>query len=239
MGRLGNQMFQYAALKGISKNRGYEFSIPNDNILKEYFNILDTPLNQNIRVIEIKNYHFDEHFFNNCPDNIDLRGYFQSEKYFRNVEDQLRKEFTFSSRIHNICSNYKNNIFSNQETISLHIRRTDYLTDPNFECLSLDYYYNALKLLPNLPVIIFSDDPIWCKDYFTSDRFTICTSNKDYIDLCLMSMCNYHIIANSSFSWWGSWLAQSKKTIAPKKWFCGKYSDWDTRDLYLPHWILL
>jgi hypothetical protein len=56
-----------------------------------------------------------------------------------------------------------------------------------------------------------------------------------------MSLCNYHIIANSSFSWWGSWLANSKQTIAPKKWFSpnGSLLNWNTKDLYLPNWITI
>jgi hypothetical protein len=138
-----------------------------------------------------------------------------------------------------MCNHYRSSIFSNTELISLHIRRTDYLTDSNFDCLSLDYYNSALKLLPNLPVMIFSDDPNWCKEHFTDDRFTISLSNNPHIDLCLMTICDYHIISNSSFSWWGSWLAKSKKTIAPQKWFSGEFENYNTKDLYLPGWILI
>ena len=160
-------------------------------------------------------------------------------KYFINIKDKIKKDFTFHDRISNICSHYRRNNFLNKELISLHVRRTDYLTDKNFCSLSLDYYYDALELLPNLPVMILTDDYEWCKTKFTSKRFKISKSNNQYIDLCLMTLCDYHIIANSSFSWWGSWLADSKQTIAPRQWFAGEFSSWNTKDLYLPNWIVI
>jgi hypothetical protein len=239
MGRLGNQMFQYAALRGISSYKGYWYSIPTNNLLRECFKISDTLPNQNFNSVRVERFEFDEEIFNSCPDDVDIVGYFQSEKYFKHIEKQIRQDFTFHDRIGDICSHYRKYNFSSTELISLHIRRTDYITDTNFECLSLEYYYNALELLPNTHVIVFSDDPIWCKSHFNNERFTISLSKDPYIDLCLMSLCDYHIIANSSFSWWGSWLAKSKKTIAPRNWFCGEFSNWNTKDLYLSDWIVL
>lgn len=239
MGRLGNQMFQYAALRGIASHKGYWYSIPTNTSLMECFKISNTLPNQNHNAISVGGFEFDQEFFNTCPDDVDIVGYFQSEKYFKHIENQIRQDFTFHDRIYGLCSHYRKNKFPNTEVISLHIRRTDYITDPNFECLSLEYYNNALKELPDLPVMVFSDDPAWCKDQFAHKRFTISLSNDPYIDLCLMSMCDYHIIANSSFSWWGSWLGKSKKTIAPRKWFCGEFANWNTEDLYLSGWTIL
>lgn len=239
MGRLGNQMFQYSALLGIAFHKGYWYSVPKQNELRECFQIPETLPNNNKDFVMIEKFEFDQKFFDTCPDNIDIGGYFQSEKYFKHIEGKIRKHFIFHDKIYNICSYYLKNVFSNNELISLHIRRTDYLTDNKFECLSLDYYKNALELLPDVSVIIFSDDPDWCKNYFFGDRFTISLSNNSHIDLCLMTLCKYHIIANSSFSWWGSWLAKSKKTIAPQKWFCGEFEKFNTRDLYLPDWIII
>ncbi len=239
MGRLGNQMFQYAALKGIASHKGYSYSIPENNELTSCFKIPLTEKNQNTQILSIERFEFDQNLLDNCPDDVDLVGYFQTEKYFSHIEKEIRQDFTFYDRITNICSHYKENLFRNQEVISLHVRRTDYLTDKNFYSLPLEYYYQSLDLLPDLPVIVLTDDYEWCKTKFTSKRFKISKSNNSHIDLCLMSLCDYHIIANSSFSWWGSWLADSKKTIAPKDWFAGDFSSWNTKDLYLPHWIVL
>ena len=128
------------------------------------------------------------------------------------------------------------------DAVALHIRRTDYITNPNHTCLSMDYYKKALSYFKDDPVLIFSDEPNWCKEHelFEDDRFMISDSDDQYIDLCLMSMCKGHIIANSSFSWWGAWLADSDKVIAPKGWFEGSNnSHLDTNNIYCTDWIVL
>lgn len=239
MGRLGNQMFQYAALKGIAHHKGYWYSIPEQNDLKSVFKLPSTLSNNNVTSLQVDRIFFDQNLFDYCPDDIDLVGYFQTEKYFQHIDKEIRQDFTFHDRIEKISSQYRNSVFPKIDLISMHIRRTDYLSDSNFTSLSLEYYEHALSLLPKVPVIIFSDDPSWCKHNFKDRRFTVSVSNNQGIDLCLMSLCNYHIIANSSFSWWGSWLSKSKKTIAPKDWFSGQLSNWDTKDLYLPEWTTI
>lgn len=240
MGRLGNQMFQYAALRGVASHKGYWYSVPRQNELTECFQIPETLPNQNTDLVKVETFYFDNNFFYSCPDNVDIMGYFQSEKYFKHIENEIREDFRFQDKTYSICSHYRKNIFPNLELISLHIRRTDYLTDGKFVCLDLDYYKNALDLLPkDVPVIIFSDDLDWCEEHFSDKRFRISLSKNSQIDLCLMSLCDYHVIANSSFSWWGSWLAKSKKTIAPEKWFCGEFENLDKKDLYLPDWIVI
>lgn len=238
MGRLGNQMFQYAGLKGIAVNNGYWYSVPQNTSLHECFKIPETLTNNNTKVINVERFEFDENFFNNCPDDVDIVGYFQSEKYFKHIEIQIRQDFTFHDIILKQCTSYKNQ-FSNAKIIALHIRRGDYISDPNFDCLSLDYYWKSLKLLPKYPVIVFSDDIEWCKTIFKEKIFNFSPFKNPCYDLCLMSLCDYHIIANSSFSWWGSWLAKSKQTISPKKWFSGNFLSFNTKDLYLSNWIIL
>lgn len=242
MGRLGNQMFQYAALRGISYNNGYEYSLPQSKIeLHKCFQIPYYPNNKNTNILTEKKFTFDSNLFNSCPDNVDIMGYFQTEKYFKDIESEIRNDFTFYNETYNIASSYMDGMFSNTKVVSMHIRRTDYITDNGFECLSLDYYKTALKRFPELPVLILSDDPEWCKKYFADEKFFISLSGDECIDLCLMSLCDYHIIANSTFSWWGSWLAKSKLTIAPKQWFSstGKFKDLNTKDLYLSDWITI
>jgi hypothetical protein len=254
LGRLGNQMFQYASLLGISKQHGYEYAIPpkeifgtNDEKVKDdiddtiydVFNI--DPKNKGISsfpVLMEKNHSFDSNLFEKCPDNIDLMGYFQTSKYFENVEEEIRKEFQFAKEIKEVCEK----CLPSDECISLHIRRGDYAKLQDYHILlDEEYYKKSLEhFSDDLPVIIFSDDPEWChlQNIFSSDRFIISENNKTGIDLCLMAMCKYHIIANSSLSWWGSYLSDSKKTIAPKKWFNEKLG-YDCSDKYLKKWIVI
>jgi hypothetical protein len=250
-GRLANQMFQYAALRGIAAFKNYEFCIPQTNYGDKWkdnklFDVFELSGLQHIgyspdKFYEEKQFHYDENYVLNCPDNVSIHGYFQSEKYFKHIEDQIRKDFTFKDYILEPCS--KN--FNFDEIISLHVRRTDYVSNSiNHPPCSLEYYERALKHFNDqIPVMIFSDDVDWCKSQkiFSSDRFLVSESYNTYVDLCLMAMCKYHIIANSSFSWWGAWLAKSEKVIAPLKWFGtdGNTSKNQTQDLYNDEWIVI
>jgi hypothetical protein len=259
LGRLGNQMFQYASLRGIARNRGYDFCIPNHNqVVKDPYGFdmkieLFYPFKMvNVRphniklldrgyapVAEEKYFHFDEILFNMCPDEISLAGFFQSEKYFKNIENEIREDFTFKNEILDPC---KEMIKSVGDAISLHVRRTDYLQNPNHTPLDLYYYTEALNRMDsNLPVIIFTDDVEWCKKQkmFSGERFMISESNDHYVDMCLMSLCKHHIIANSSFSWWGAWLAESKKVVSPSKWFGPDNSDKNLKDLIPETWEVI
>lgn len=256
LGRLGNQMFQYASLRGIAANRGFDFSIPPERVFGEIdpnvknsdtsiyttFNLGKyNKINNSILYerIEESTYHFDENIFNNCPDNVDLYGYFQTEKYFKHIEDEIRKDFTFSEELIKDCSDFIDGIDVDRKVISLHIRRGDYLNLQSFHpTLPMEYYEQALKEFPELPVLVFSDDPEWClnQPLFDSDRFLISELNTADFDMCIMSMCKYHIMANSSFSWWASWLSQSENVIAPKVWFGPSLSHKNTSDLYCNGW---
>jgi len=248
-GRLANQMFQYASLRGIAATKGYDFCIPQTNYGDKWkdnklFDVFELKNLKNIGFLPAdfyaeRQFHYDAEYVTNCPDNINLHGYFQSEKYFKHIEESIREDFTFKDYILEPCASS----FDFDEVIALHVRRTDYVSNSaNHPPCDLAYYEKALEHFDaNIPVIIFSDDVDWCnsQSLFESDRFMISDSLDTYVDLCLMSMCHYHIIANSSFSWWGAWLAKSKKVIAPSRWFGtdGNTAKNNTQDLYLPGWI--
>ena len=252
IGRLGNQMFQYAALRGIASRRGYDFGIPDSDFTDEWrshqlfevFDLVNLP-KQNIKyldgghapVVTEKHFHFDQTLFDLCPNEVSLHGYFQSEKYFKHIEESIREDFTFRSHIQKPCNEMMDGL---SDVISLHIRRTDYLTNnANHYNLELDYYEEALHHFDDQQVIIFSDDPNWCKeqDLFSDDRFMVSESKDNKIDLCLMSMCDNHIIANSSFSWWGAWLSNSKKVVTPINWFGPNLNHNETKDLIPKSWV--
>ena len=236
LGRLGNQMFQYASLKGIAAHNSTDYCLPSDTSLHKCFRIPKKGTEISYPTIKESSYEFDENIFN-CSEG-DLYGFFQTEEYFYHIEEELRKDFRFYDIIFNSCSHYRKHILS-KEVVALHVRRGDYITDSNFVLLEIDYYIEALKYFPDLEIMVLSDDINWCREQFVGKKFKFSSSNDPFIDLCLMSFCDYHIISNSSFSWWGSWLAKSKKTIAPQKWFMGEFSSWNTKDLYKKDWILI
>jgi len=230
-GRLGNQMFQYAGIKGISAKHNYEWTIPHSDFKHPYY---DHQLFQIFKLSSLKTIQnvpedypliveslegFDDRLFNCCPDNINLLGYFQNEKYFKHIENEIRNDFEFKDSIFQKCNNIIEKL---GKRISLHIRRNDYLLTQDE--LSMNYYYEALQHFDEEDkVIIFTDDIKWCneQELFQSDRFFISPITNNYIDLCLMTLCSGHIVANSSFSWWGAWLSNSKKVVSPSKWFGG------------------
>ena len=257
--RLANQMFQYSAVKGIAKNMGYQYCVPpskfksNADAWEEHqlfmpftletFSPLQIQwIDAKRPVLQEKQFHFDEELFNNCPDWVTLWGFFQSEKYFLNVRDELIKDFTFKDDIKNPCMEMMEGL---NKSIALHVRRTDYAQYGHHPIVSLEYYEKALSYFDSdRPVVVLSDDPAWCHEQplFADDRFMISESGDQFVDLCLMTMCSDFIIANSSFSWWGAWLSESvnKQVIAPSKWF-GPPLDQrnNTQDLYCEGWMKL
>ena len=260
MGRLCNQMFQYAALKGIARKTGVDCCIPHytqavddgiGNMLRtELFDSFDLDVkvgllnNGHAPVVNERHFHFDEELFKMCPDHVDLRGYFQTEKYFKHIEKEIRSDFTFKDEILNPC---KEMIESVENPIALHVRRGDYIQNSeNHFNLPIAYYEAALsKFDANRNVIVFSDDPVWCHDegIFADDRFIISENEDNRVDLCLMSLCDDFIIANSSYSWWGAWLStnKDKTVIAPSQWFgkTGYTKDHDTKDLIPNDWTII
>jgi len=184
---------------------------------------------------------------NKLKQNLYLYGYWQSEKYFIKNEKIIRKNFQFKQPLTN-----KNFIISNEiknsNSISLHIRRGDYLTDKKNSFVgvcSVDYYKKAISIISSKiinPVFyIFSDDMQWVKKNFTNNlnnKFIDHNDNqKSHFDLQLMSLCKHNIIANSSFSWWGAWLNSNanKIVIAPQKWF--QHGPLITKDIIPNSWL--
>ena len=252
-GRHGNQMFQYAGFRGIASKNGYEWLIPPEDSestcnysLFECFKMESVqPENFGFgtgRTIDTGIFHFDEELFNNCPDWVTLWGFFQSEKYFLNVRDELLKDFSFIDDIENPCTEMMEGL---NKPIALHVRRTDYAQYGHHPIVGLDYYEKALSYFDkDREVVVLSDDPTWCMEQslFADDRFMISESRDQYIDLCLMTKCSDFIIANSSFSWWGAWLSTSseKQVVAPMKWFGPPLdAQHNTKDLYCEGWMKL
>ena len=183
---------------------------------------------------------------------IYLEGYWQSEKYFIEISDIIRKEFSLTKNILSAMSKGTENLaqkISSMKSVSVHIRRGDYVNEAKTTkmhgfCTS-DYYNKAIEVLSskiiNPHFFIFSDDVEWVeKSFFQTYPITNVSriTEVDPIqDLYLMSLCQNHIIANSTFSWWGAWLSGNQKKIvcAPSKWFHDK--NINTQDLLPGAWI--
>lgn len=252
-GHIGNQMFQYAILKSLSIKYNSPFLIPpKEEFGTFYYTKLRSNIDQCFKIecergitdfptIEEKQFSFDEELFNNFPKhNVNLLGYFQTEKYFNHIENQIRNDFKFIPEYFDESSKIREDF--GKEIACIHIRRTDYVNNPCHSCPDTSFYQKSLELIPdNCEVLIFSDDPQWCKsqEIFSSERFLISETKDPYIDMCLMTMCQYNIIACSTFSWWGAYLSDAKKVIAPSVWFGPSNSHLDTSDIYIKNWIVI
>ena len=260
MGALGNQMFQYASLRGIADKCNTEWKIPKPGSTTIYYNLFDifkmssvTENNfinkENYPNLRAKSFRFDPSLFL-LNQNYNLNDYLQTEKYFAHIKDDILKDFSF-----------KESFNIEEEYIFIHVRRTDYVKLPNHHPVcTMEYYNKALKYFPeNIMVKVFSDDLEWCKNNFIGDRFIIKDNNeyykeklflkgpKEYVwyptpydDFYQMSNAVGGIIANSSFSWWGAYLIKNLKypIVAPRAWF-GSAIKHDTTDLIPETWIIL
>jgi hypothetical protein len=173
-------------------------------------------------------------------------GYWQKSYIVNEVENILRKELVLKLNLSSKILNIENLIASNSNSVSVHIRKTDFIsTQENksiFALCSVNYYYNAIDYFLNnvnqdLMLFIFSDDFEWVRANLNLklNHFFV-EGNSDNEDLYLMSLCKHNITANSTFSWWGAWLNTNKDKVilTPEKWFNNAMSD---KDLVPNNWI--
>ncbi len=277
-GGLGNQLFQYAAGRSLSLRLGYRLELdlswfsgrqdrsyaltPFSISGKERIglSLFPTKIQQfssrfsrrfynkrmGVSIYREPHFHFS-HGFDEISAPTFLEGYWQSEKYFKEFTNEIRNDLNFREKIPSKCQHILKNI-STKDSICLHIRRGDYISDKaaskTYASCSLNYYQEALSQLEssfdNPHCYIFSDDCQWVKKNLQLETpYTIVdinSSKEAHWDLLLMSSCDHFIIANSSLSWWGAWLGKSKekRVVAPKNWFIGV--DKDTKDLLPISW---
>ena len=226
-GRLGNQMFQYAFIRGMSKRYGYDFIIPDANANRfDNYGLFDCFELEGCKTgegsyptSECRDTAFNQKFLDECSDNTNYSGVFQTEKYFANATEELRKDFTFHKEILDPCQEF---ISSVGDVIFLHVRRGNsnlvgnrgekwsyQMLQDYHPLMKKEYYLEALSHFDeSKKVIVLSDTIDWCKkqDWLQDDRFLFSDSSYEvfddgasvpYIDLCLMSLCSGGIIANS------------------------------------------
>ena len=198
------------------------------------------------RLVEEQHYHFAPNMLT-ISDNSFVCGYWQSEQYFLEIKNEIRTIFKFKKSLtkQNIAIS---KIIDRSNSVSLHVRRNDYANNPKINAThglcGLDYYQAAIEYIKeriSLPYfIIFSDDIAWVKEHLKiNDPHQYVDFNigvESHNDMHLMSLCKHHIIANSSFSWWGAWLNPNteKIVLAPKIWFANQTN---TDDLIPQQWI--
>lgn len=203
--------------------------------------------NKKIEIYSEPHFYYDKDFYSN-PADCYLEGYWQSEKYFKTIANEIRSEYNLNDSSQYENSNIVTKILKHP-SVGIHIRRGDYVSDTVTNklhgVLDNSFYTKAAGIL-NSKIIspkfyVFTDDKKWVRRHFKFDyTFELVDEKWEPIyDMFLMSKCCHQIIANSSFSWWAAWLNKNKNKIvvAPKKWFKNKYRNEQTIDLIPIDWL--
>jgi hypothetical protein len=200
--------------------------------------------NQDKDVVKETCFHFDRNVLDTTGDCY-LYGGWQSWKYFADIEDIIRQEFSFDFVLDEKSEKLRTEILKSN-AVCLNVRRGDFVNHPVHGGLELDYYRDAVKLIKdkieNPYIYVFSDDIEWCKKNLLLQEQTVYVDHSYAGDkfkfyLLLMSCCKHFIIPGSSFGWWAAWLCNSpdKIVIAPRNWFNTDY--YDTSDLIPESWV--
>ena len=197
-----------------------------------------------------KQFHFDEQILRAQAGCVIMEGFWQSEAYFRDSAEMIRRDLQLNGVPSLEFNKYKQLIQDSPTPVSIHVRRGDYVNHPEFSktfgFIGIDYYKQAINLakkaLNDPHFFVFSDDKEWSQTNLPLPDNSVFVQNTgpngDVADLMLMSHCQHHIIANSSFSWWGAWLNPNadKLVVAPKNWYKDKPT-WNTKDLIPSTWL--
>lgn len=247
MGGLGNQMFQIAAATSLAIDNNDEavfnfsscFTPLQGNPSSKYKNNIFKNIKNSEDIISEYKYTETSHKYTQIPyaKNLLINGYFQTEKYFYKNKQQIIDLFFINENdIDFLKDKYKNINFN--KTVSIHVRRGDYLkfseTHPVCE---IDYYKMAIEFFPDSDFLFVSKDMEWVKNNFRGNNIFYCHNDNEVLDFTIQTICAHNIIANSTFSWWAAYLNKNKnkKIIAPSQWF-GKNSGIYQNDIVPIDW---
>ena len=241
-GRLGNQLFQIAAVLGYALEHRISAELPiwvcNYSGLEHWrhFPLLNAGKGYTMPLMGATVYNEPSYRYTPTPEldtSIDLHGYFQSSKHFLGHDDYIRSMLT------PVAPYIPRKL--NEQSLAIHVRRGDYLKTPH-GCLGMDYYLNAIEMMDSFGKIkhinVFTDDVDWCRKNFKDKRASFHSHENPVVDLAKMVAHQRIIIANSSFSWWGAFLSHPYKiVISPDRWFGG--GDISDKDVFEKNWIKL
>ncbi len=284
MGGLGNQMFQYAFGRSLANKfrkklvldvdflldrtpklnfvfRDFDLDIFRLNTfdffnaeMKEKFRKKKMFSKGTVHLIE-EGFHFQDFVELNKFSRFYLDGYWQSYKYFQEIQDVIKHEFQFLEPLNPVQQDLLNRIHATK-SICINFRRADFVSIASaiqtHGTPTLKYYHDALTFLINtigqdIELFIFSDDVEWCRTNFKTNYPMFFVDHQTYKGdrfsayLNLMTNCKHFIIPNSTFAWWGAWLASnpSKCVITPEKWFADEKLQSQTQDLRPSSWLML
>jgi len=247
-GRLGNQLFQLGLLFAVAARTGHRFGLRRAG--EQIWDCFDLDVPELAGAVTNRftepprSCNFDPRVFSQ-PDGTAFEGYYQSWRYYEHCRPELRSFLKFQARHRDLARIEVERLRSAHHLplVSVHYRRTDYLNPPTMNAwgdLHVDGYYDRAfhRLGDDVVYVVFSDDLPWCREnvrrrHVSFADFDACVS------LCMMTLCDVNVIANSSFSWWGAFLNQAGgPAFAPSRWFRRMLPPpHDCRDMAPPDWV--
>lgn len=229
-GRIGNQLFQIMSTLGIAQRQGLQGYFPAWSY-EQYFD-LSLPHGHDT-INQYKEEHFHYYDLPQFTRDTDLFGYFQSEKYFpKDFKLRFKRAFTDPLKEH---------IAFKKPTIAVHIRRTDYVNHSEYYQLPIHWFISALTSIEGWKdhnIIFVSDDLPYCKVHFECLPNAFFIPGNEVQHLMIMSLCDKHVISNSSYAWWGAWLSGKNHVLHSGKMFRGKFANNDIKDYYPERWTV-
>ena len=220
LGRLGNQMFEFAASLGIARKINYTHVVKPEHSLLQYFNITNVYGSNIINLKAItkgqwknKSWWVSQKYFGY---NLTLNGYFHSGEFFLNVSDEVRRTFVIQSHFTDRAKQFlRANIYkTNYTLVGIHVRRGDFLKEVNIKLgryiVGVDFLAKAKEYFrrkyTDAVFIVISDDMKWCKENIADNNTLLSTFKTPIIDMALMTLCDHMIMSTGTFSWWCAWL---------------------------------
>jgi hypothetical protein len=234
-GRLGNQLWQIAGTLGLAERHNADAAF-NAWPYAEQFSVPDRYFPKTELV---------GHRAWTVPTRIaePFRVFLQDASLWMNIEARIRRYFSPNPSLEIALQRKFSEILSLPNKTSMHVRRTDYIAHPEaFSVLSTEYYRKALEQIGDSNLLVFSDDPAWCRENLGFARpAAIVEGNRDYEDFFLMTQCQNHVTANSSFSWWGAFLSGDPHPVVPKLWYGHEFyaGGIDESLMFLDGWIVV
>ncbi|CAG5116815.1 unnamed protein product [Candidula unifasciata] len=221
-GRLGNQMFKYASLLGISRTQGRRMFIEPGTSLEKTFKISYVAVNESTKLWPVvkQEYFFHDKLMNLPLQNVKIQGYTQSFWYFAAVMDEIRQEFTFHDSIANDAAKIVREVYvkyNSSMIVGVHVRRGDFLTERHkrmgYGVAEKSYFMKAFGLMKSkfpgrdIVFLVASDDLKWCSENLLGDNVSIMPPASSAVHLAVLSKCEHMIISGGTYGWWSGWLA--------------------------------
>jgi hypothetical protein len=242
-GRFGNGLFQIAATIGMATRHRQEYVFPEwpySVYFREPLPQTSAPLEPDLVLGQLAFGYLDITIATDPACVIDLRGSFQSQRFFLHVADRIRAQFAPNPSIVQEIDQHYGDLLR-RETCIVVVRRGDYADYPDVHAMTdADFYHRAMCLLPpDTTFLVTSDDIAWCREHVRAKHIVYLPQDEWWLNFFVGTMCRHAVISNTTFGWWIAWLNAhpGKRVMAARRWHGPALEHFGTADLIPADWI--